>query len=337
LTQGTHGLPLIGGGDWNDGMNLVGAHGQGESVWLAFFLYEILTRFSVLARAKGDVTFAGICDAKAAELKLNLEQHAWDGEWYRRAYFDNGDPLGAASNSECQIDSLPQSWAVLSGAGDSRRSRQAMQAVDERLVRRTKGLIQLFDPPFDKSPLDPGYIKGYPPGIRENGGQYTHAAIWTIMAFAKLGDAEKAWELLSLINPIHHGDTPSRIAQYKVEPYVAAADVYAVSPHTGRGGWTWYTGSASWMYRLMVESLLGLQLKVDKLRVNPCVPAEWNSFIVHYRYRETVYHITVELLASSELRQHIVLDGVELSELEIPLRDDHLDHQVIIRQVRKQG
>ena len=337
LTQGTHGLPLIGGGDWNDGMNLVGEHGKGESVWLAFFLYEILTRFSVLARAKGDVTFAGMCDAKAAELKLNLEQHAWDGEWYRRAYFDNGDPLGAASNSECQIDSLPQSWAVLSGAGDSRRSRQAMQAVDERLVRRTDGLIQLFDPPFDKSPLDPGYIKGYPPGIRENGGQYTHAAIWTIMAFAKLGDAKKAWELLSLINPIHHGDTPSRIAQYKVEPYVAAADVYAVSPHTGRGGWTWYTGSASWMYRLMVESLLGLQLKVDKLRVNPCVPAEWNSFIVHYRYRETVYHITVELLASSELRPHIVLDGVELSALEIPLQDDHRDHQVLVRQVRQRG
>jgi cellobiose phosphorylase len=337
LTQGTHGLPLIGGGDWNDGMNLVGEHGKGESVWLAFFLYEILTRFSVLARAKGDVTFAGMCDAKAAELKLNLEQHAWDGEWYRRAYFDNGDPLGAASNSECQIDSLPQSWAVLSGAGDSRRSRQAMQAVDERLVRRTDGLIQLFDPPFDKSPLDPGYIKGYPPGIRENGGQYTHAAIWTIMAFAKLGDAKKAWELLSLINPIHHGDTPSRIAQYKVEPYVAAADVYAVSPHTGRGGWTWYTGSASWMYRLMVESLLGLQLKVDKLRVNPCVPAEWNSFIVHYRYRETVYHITVELLASTELRPHIVLDGVELSALEIPLQDDHRDHQVLVRQVRQRG
>lgn len=337
LTRGTHGLPLIGGGDWNDGMNLVGEHGEGESVWLAFFLYEILTRFSVLARSKGDVTFAGMCDVKAAELKLNIEQHAWDGEWYRRAYFDNGDPLGTAINSECQIDSLPQSWAVLSGAGDSRRSRQAMQSVDERLVRRTEGLIQLFDPPFDKSPLDPGYIKGYPPGIRENGGQYTHAAIWMVMAFAKLGDAAKAWELLSLINPIHHGDTPDRIAKYKVEPYVAAADVYAVSPHTGRGGWTWYTGSASWMYRLMVESLLGLQLKVDTLRVNPCVPPEWDSFMVHYRYRETVYHITVEFLASSELRQQIVLDGVELSEMEIPLRDDHRDHQVIIRQVRHRG
>jgi cellobiose phosphorylase len=334
LTQGPHGLPLIGGGDWNDGMNLVGEHGQGESVWLAFFLYEILTRFSGLARAKGDVTFAEKCDTAAAELKRNIELHAWDGEWYRRAYFDNGDPLGAAMNSECQIDSLPQSWAVLSGAGDARRSRRAMQSVDERLVRRTDGLIQLFDPPFDKSRVDPGYIKGYLPGVRENGGQYTHAAIWTVMAFAKLGDVEKAWELLSLINPIHHGDTPDQIAKYKVEPYVVAADVYAVAPHTGRGGWTWYTGSASWMYRLLVESLLGLQLQVDKLRVLPCVPREWASFVVHYRYRETVYHITVELLESAEMRQHIVLDGVELGEMEIPLRDDRRDHQVIVRQMR---
>jgi cellobiose phosphorylase len=237
-------------------------------------------------------------------------------------------------NSECQIDSLPQSWAVLSGAGDARRSRRAMQSVDERLVRRTDGLIQLFDPPFDKSRVDPGYIKGYLPGVRENGGQYTHAAIWTVMAFAKLGDVEKAWELLSLINPIHHGDTPDQIAKYKVEPYVVAADVYAVAPHTGRGGWTWYTGSASWMYRLLVESLLGLQLQVDKLRVLPCVPREWASFVVHYRYRETVYHITVELLESAEMRQHIVLDGVELGEMEIPLRDDRRDHQVIVRQMR---
>jgi cellobiose phosphorylase len=209
-----------------------------------------------------------------------------------------------------------------------------MQSVDERLVRRTDGLIQLFDPPFDKSRVDPGYIKGYLPGVRENGGQYTHAAIWTVMAFAKLGDVEKAWELLSLINPIHHGDTPDQIAKYKVEPYVVAADVYAVAPHTGRGGWTWYTGSASWMYRLLVESLLGLQLQVDKLRVLPCVPREWASFVVHYRYRETVYHITVELLESAEMRQHIVLDGVELGEMEIPLRDDRRDHQVIVRQMR---
>ena len=335
LTQGPHGLPLIGGGDWNDGMNLVGEHGQGESVWLAFFLYEVLTRFSVLAQSKGDVTFAEKCGTEAAQLKLNIEQHAWDGEWYRRAYFDNGDPLGAAINPECQIDSLPQSWAVLSGAGDARRSRKAMQSVDQRLVRRAEGLIQLFAPPFDESPLDPGYIKGYLPGVRENGGQYTHAAIWTVMAFAKLGDARKAWELFSLINPIHHGETPDQIAKYKVEPYVMAADVYAVSPHTGRGGWTWYTGSASWMYRLLVESLLGLQLDGGKLRLTPCVPPEWESFIVHYRFRETVYHITVELLESSETSQHIVLDGVDLMETEIPLQDDHREHQVIIRQVRQ--
>jgi cyclic beta-1,2-glucan synthetase len=330
LTHGPHGLPLIGGGDWNDGMNLVGEQGQGESVWLAFFLYEILQRFSVLARSKGDVAFAEKCDTEAAELKLNIEQHAWDGEWYRRAYFDNGDPLGAAINSECQIDSLPQSWAVLSGAGDARRSRQAMQSVDERLVRRTEGLIQLFDPPFDKSPLDPGYIKGYLPGVRENGGQYTHAAIWTVMAFAKLGDADKAWELFSLINPIHHSSTPSQIAKYKVEPYVAAADVYAVPPHTGRGGWTWYTGSASWMYRLITESLLGLHLQVDTLRVTPCMPDSWNSFQIHYRYRETVYHITVLAVDSASQPFRVLLDGVELSTREIPLQDDRRDHRVEI-------
>ena len=328
LSFGAHGLPLIGCGDWNDGMNLVGEKGQGESVWLAFFLYEVLETFSKLARLRGDLVFADRCDTEAIRLRENIEQQGWDGEWYRRAYFDNGEPLGSSTNAECQIDSLPQSWSVLSGAGDPARSQLAMDAVDRRLVSRDNGLIRLFDPPFDKSDLDPGYIKGYVPGVRENGGQYTHAAIWTAMAFAKLGDRRRAWELLALINPINHGSTSQQIATYKVEPYVVAADVYSVVPHTGRGGWTWYTGSASWMYRLMIESLLGLQLEVDKLRFKPCIPVEWKSFLVHYRYRETFYHITVRQSERCEGVPTIVLDGVSQDGGSISLTNDHQHHQV---------
>ena len=261
LTSGQHGLPLMGSGDWNDGMNKVGEHGKGESVWLGFFLYEVLTRFAEVARIRGDLPFAERCRSEAARVREHIEENGWDGEWYRRAYFDDGSPLGSASNPECQIDSIAQSWSVLSGAGDAKRSRMAMGAVDTRLVRRKDALVQLLDPPFDKSDLDPGYIKGYVPGVRENGGQYTHAAIWAAMAFATLGDSRRAWELLAMINPVNHAATPEAIAVYKVEPYVVAADVYALSPHTGRGGWTWYTGSAGWMYRLIVESLLGLQAR----------------------------------------------------------------------------
>lgn len=328
LSFGIHGLPLIGCGDWNDGMNLVGEKGQGESVWLAFFLYEVLEKFSKLARLRGDMTFAERCDNEAIRLRENIEQTGWDGEWYRRAYFDNGEPLGSSANAECQIDALPQSWSVLSGAGDPSRSQLAMEAVDRRLVRRDTQLIQLFDPPFDKSTLDPGYIKGYVPGVRENGGQYTHAAIWTVMAFAKLGDHRRAWELFSLINPIHHGSTAQQIAIYKVEPYVVAADVYAVAPHVGRGGWTWYTGSASWMYRLIVESLLGLQLETDKLSFHPCIPIEWKMFKLHYRYRETVYHITVTRSDRNEGVQRITQDGVVQEGCFITLTNDLKHHEV---------
>ncbi len=325
---GEHGLPLIGCGDWNDGMNLVGEEGKGESVWLAFFLTDILRQFAELAGKRGDLPFAERCETEAARLRENIEQSAWDGEWYRRAYFDNGQPLGAAANSECQIDSLPQSWSVLSGANNPERSRLAMDAVDRRLVRRDSSLIQLFDPPFDKSELDPGYIKGYVPGVRENGGQYTHAAIWTVMAFAEMGDHRRAWELFSMINPVNHGSSPRRIATYKVEPYVVAADVYAVAPHTGRGGWTWYTGSASWMYRLILESLLGLHLDIDKLRFTPCLPADWKSFKLHYRYRETLFHITVLQPEPSRTVKRITLDGVVHSGEFIPLCDDRQQHQV---------
>jgi cellobiose phosphorylase len=332
LMFGEHGLPLIGSGDWNDGMNIVGAHGKGESIWLGFFLYEVLMRFSEIARLRGDTSFVERCRQEAAQVRRNIEQHGWDGEWYRRAYFDDGSPLGSASNAECQIDSIAQSWSVLSGAGDAERSRMAMEAVDKRLVRRDHALIQLLDPPFDKSTLNPGYIKGYVPGVRENGGQYTHGAIWAAMAYAALGDSRRAWELTAMINPVNHTGSAEAIATYKVEPYVVAADVYAVSPHTGRGGWTWYTGSAGWMYRLIVESLLGLKLEVDKLRFAPCFPADWETFKLHYRYRETVYHIIVlQTHAGADNKTRVTVDGVEQQDNVIPLVDDHQEHSVEVR------
>lgn len=329
LRFGEQGLPLMGCGDWNDGMNLVGNQGRGESVWLGFFLYDVLTQFAELADAHLDPLFSERCLAQARELKQNIENHAWDGEWYRRAYFDNGEPLGSKTNLECKIDSLPQSWSVISGAGDPLRSHQAMLSVDQKLVRRDAGLIQLFDPPFDKSMLNPGYIRGYIPGVRENGGQYTHGAIWAAMAFALLGESERAWELCSLLNPVHHGGTPEQIAIYKVEPYVIAADVYAMPPHTGRGGWTWYTGSAGWMYRLLVETLLGVNIEGNQLRLIPQLPKSWISYKIHYRYRQTVYHITVVRLgADSTPGNQIVLDGVALDSKTIPLVDDQNEHFV---------
>jgi cellobiose phosphorylase len=331
ISLGEHGLPLIGSGDWNDGMNVVGEHGKGESVWLGFFLYEVLMRFTEIARVHGDLPFVERCQREAAQLRQNIEQNGWDGEWYRRAYFDDGSPLGSASNPECQIDSIAQSWSVLSGAGDAKHSRMAMEAVDKRLVRRDHALIQLLDPPFDKSNLNPGYIKGYVPGVRENGGQYTHGAIWAAMAFAALGDSRRAWELLAMINPVNHARSPEGIATYKVEPYVVAADVYALSPHIGRGGWTWYTGSAGWMYRLIVESLLGLRLEVDKLYFAPCLPADWEAFKVHYRYRETIYHITVLQTRAGNGETSVTVDGVERQDKTIPLVDDRQDHSVEVQ------
>ena len=329
LKFGEHGLPLIGSGDWNDGMNMVGKDGKGESVWLAFFLYEVLMRFIEVARRHGDLAFAERCEAEAGTLSRNIEQHGWDGEWYLRAFFDDGAPLGSAHNPECRIDSIAQSWSVLSGAGSATRSRMAMDAVDKYLVRRDDALVQLLDPPFDKSELNPGYIKGYVPGVRENGGQYTHAAIWAAMAFAAMGDSRRAWEILTMINPVNHGGSAQGIGTYKAEPYVVAADVYAVPPHTGRGGWTWYTGSAGWMYRLIVESLLGLRLEVDKLHVEPCLPVDWEGFTVHYRYRETTYHIKVVQKKTGEKRAAAVTaDGVEQEGKAIPLIDDGQEHVV---------
>jgi cyclic beta-1,2-glucan synthetase len=320
-------------------MNLVGQRGKGESVWLGFFLHQVLAQFAPLARLENDTLFAERCESEAARLRRNIEQHGWDGGWYRRAYFDDGTPLGSSGNAECQIDSIAQSWSVLSGASTPERSRQAMDALDERLVRRDHALIQLLDPPFDSSELDPGYIRGYVPGVRENGGQYTHAAIWAAMAFAALGDAARAWELMGMINPVRHGDSPGRTAVYKVEPYVAAADVYALAPHTGRGGWTWYTGSAGWMYRLIVESLLGLRLTADpkssRLHFEPCLPGNWQGYKLRYRYRQTVYHINVRQSSGAQAGMAISVDGVVQAEPAILLVDDRREHQVDVNlQVR---
>ncbi len=343
LRFGAHGLPLMGGGDWNDGMNLVGMQGRGESVWLGFFLCTVLRQFAELARGRGDTAFADFCLAQAQQLRHNIDAHAWDGAWYRRAWFDDGTPLGSAGSAECQIDSISQSWSVLSQVGpsgaagsvSSARSLLAMESVDQRLVRRDSQLVQLLDPPFDKSAVDPGYIRGYVPGVRENGGQYTHGAIWAAMAFAALGDRERAWELLTMINPANHARSPEGIATYKVEPYVVAADVYAVAPHIGRGGWSWYTGSAGWMYRLIMESLLGLRLEADQLHLAPCLPADWQAFKLHYRYRETVYHVAVTQEVVCDAAQaeamRMTVDGVERPDQTIQLVDDRRDHAVEIR------
>lgn len=323
---GERGLPLIGTGDWNDGMNRVGEAGRGESVWLGFFLYDTLQRFVEVARARDDGVFAEYCLEQAERLRENIEAHAWDGQWYRRAWFDDGSPLGSTTSDECRIDSISQSWSVLSGAADPARAKQAMASLDQHLVRREAGLIQLLDPPFDKTPKDPGYIRGYVPGVRENGGQYTHAAVWAAMAFAHRGDATRAWELARMINPIHHAQDAEATAIYKVEPYVLAADVYGVAPHVGRGGWTWYTGSAGWMYRLLTESLLGLQRLGDELLLTPCLPADWPGYTLRYRFGASLYAIQVSQHDAGPMR--VEVDGVALPGPRIPLVDDGSVHHV---------
>jgi len=332
--RGVHGLPLMEAGDWNDGMNMVGYKGQGESVWLAFFLYAVLTSFSETARLHGDARFAEKCLMDATVLKSATETAGWDGQWYIRAWFDDGEPLGSSVNQECKIDSIAQSWSVLSGAGEPTHSLLAMKSLNTMLVRREQGLIQLLDPPFDSSERNPGYIKGYVPGIRENGGQYTHAAIWAAMAFTHLKDATTAWDLVNIINPIRHGDSPEKIAKYKADPYVMSADVYSVSPHSGRGGWTWYTGSAGWMYRLITESLLGLTIEGATARVLPCIPDDWKEFKMHYRYLDTIYQINVSRISTNTMEgnnsERVIVDGQEQNDSLIHLADDHVEHNVEI-------
>jgi cyclic beta-1,2-glucan synthetase len=329
LRFGEHGLPLMGCGDWNDGMDLVGRGGKGESVWLGWFLYRVLLQFAELARTREDPAFALTCDDQAERLRRNIEAHAWDGEWYRRAYFDDGTPLGSAASQECRIDAISQSWAVLSGGGDPVRARSAMAAVDKLLVMPEARLVKLLAPPFDTSSLEPGYIKGYGPGVRENGGQYTHAAVWTAMARAVMGDTDRAWELFAMLNPIHHAGDPAAAASYKVEPYVMAGDIHAAPFDLGRGGWTWYTGASGWMYRLIVETLLGLNLESDRLRFDPHVPEGWESYIVHYRHGASVFHIRFKRVqggASGVLR--VITDGVEQPAASLPLVDDGREHDV---------
>ncbi len=334
MRYGAHGLPLMGTGDWNDGMNEVGHQGRGESVWLGFFFCEVLKQFAVLARRHDDEPFARRCDTEREQLSGRLEATAWDGDWYRRAYFDDGSALGSKDSAECQIDSIAQSWAVLSGVGAPQRTQRAMEAVAARLVRPEAGLVQLLDPPFDRRGPNPGYIAGYVPGVRENGGQYTHSAVWATMAFAALGDAPRAWWLMDLINPLHHGRTPEEVAAYKVEPYVVAADVYSVAPHTGRGGWSWYTGSAGWMYRLIVESLLGLRLEIDnngaRLHLHPCMPAHWPGFSAAYRFRDTHYHVQVERADTAQ----VSVDGVACADDAVALVNDGGTHAVRVRIAR---
>ncbi len=324
---GTHGLPLMGSGDWNDGMNLVGVQGKGESVWLAFFLFSVLKKIIPLAHLRGDAEFEDICERESKRLSTAINSQTWDGEWYQRAYFDDGSILGSSQNQECKIDTTVQCWSVLSGAGTPERSHQAMESLGRLLVDSDNNLIRLLAPPFDKSAQEPGYIKGYVPGVRENGGQYTHAAIWAVMAFAKLGQSQRVEELLQMINPINHGSTREKIERYLVEPYVMAADIYGSEPHTGRGGWTWYTGSASWMYRLIIESVLGLHLEVNRLTFKPCIPPQWDYFKIHYRFKETVYHLAFhQVTPGGALR--VVIDGVQQPEAQVTLTDDQIEHLV---------
>jgi cyclic beta-1,2-glucan synthetase len=327
LVFGENGLPLIGTGDWNDGYDKIGKDGKGESVWLAFFLYDILTEFENIAALQKDIPFAGECKKQAVVLKDNIHKNAWDGKWYKRAWFDDGTPIGSSSNEECKIDSIAQSWSVLSGAGEKENAITAMESAYEKLVFKDSKIIKLLDPPFDKSDLNPGYIKGYVPGVRENGGQYTHAAIWLIMAFAEMGENKRVWELLDMINPVNLSKTAEAISIYKVEPYVLAADVYANVQHNGRGGWTWYTGSAGWMYRLIIEYFLGLKQAGNKLSFAPRIPEEWESFKMSYCFKTTTYNITVKQLKTAG-EMSITDNGVLQEDKTITLENDGVEHTV---------
>jgi cyclic beta-1,2-glucan synthetase len=329
-TTGPHGLPLIAIGDWNDGMNRVGVEGRGESVWLGWFLTATLRAFATIAAVRGDGDAAADLHAKAEAYASAVEKHGWDGEWYRRAYFDDGTPLGSSQNEECRIDSIAQSWSVISGAGDPERRRTAMRSLETHLVREDEGLILLLTPPFDKSPMDPGYIKGYLPGVRENGAQYTHAALWAVQATALLGNSDRALTLYQMINPLTRTRDAAAVATYKVEPYVVAADVYTAEGQHGRGGWTWYTGSASWMYRVGLETILGFTKRGDTLRIEPRAPAHWKEYAIEYRFGTSVYAIVVRSAGASAGDLRVTVDGRVLDGLEVALVDDGRRHDVVV-------
>ena len=333
LARGRHSLPLIGTGDWNDGMNRVGAEGEGESVWLGWFLHAVLMAFAPLADRRDEAARATAWRAHARALSVSLEREAWDGGWYRRGWFDDGTPLGSSTNEDCRIDSIVQSWAVLSGAADAMRAADAMAAVDRELIHADDGLALLFAPPFDKAPVDPGYIKGYPPGIRENGGHYTHAALWSVMAFAALGEGDKAACLFSLLNPINHARTRTDVHRYKVEPYVVAADIYSITPHVGRGGWTWYTGSAGWMQRAGVENILGLRVEGATLHIDPCIPQLWPGFEITLRHGSAHYEIQVDnpgRISRGVVAASLDSRAIANRPLRLPLEDDGITHLIRI-------
>jgi cyclic beta-1,2-glucan synthetase len=335
-TTGAHGLPLIGSGDWNDGMNRVGIEGRGESVWLAWFLITTLRHFAAHARNQGDHETASVFEQKATAYAEAVEREAWDGEWSRRAYFDDGTPLGSSGRTECRIDSIAQSWSVISGAGRPERQARAMQSLDEQLVRRDARLIMLLTPPFDKTPEDPGYIKGYLPGVRENGAQYTHAALWAVLATALQDGGDHAFDLFQMLNPFTHTSTAENVARYQTEPYVVAADVYTAEGHLGRGGWTWYTGSASWMYRVGLEAILGFTKRGNTLGIRPCVPAGWPEFRITYRFGESTY--IIQVIEPGRIREgqgEITVDGEPVEGQVITLSGAGGEHTVIIRPRRQ--
>jgi cellobiose phosphorylase len=326
---GPHGLPLIGGGDWNDGLNRVGIGGKGESVWLAWFQICVLKDFAELLELRDGATEAAECHTRAESMAKTIDAEAWDGAWYRRGYFDDGTPLGSKDSVEARIDSLPQSWAAISGAGDRARADTALRSLEENLVRESERMILLFTPPFDKTPQDVGYIKGYPPGVRENGGQYTHGAAWVALAFARQGDGDKAVSLLRMLNPIEHARAEKDFHRYKVEPYVVAADVYALKNQVGRGGWTWYTGAAGWIYRVWLEEVLGFKLRGDTLTLDPVIPKAWPGFRIRYRYKSTAYEIAVENPSHvSRGVASVELDGVRVSSQTLRLDDDKQPHVI---------
>ena len=321
LNFGENGLPKIGSGDWNDGFSTVGNKGKGESVWLGFFLYYILNKFISICHEKGEEELAQKYEKIKMNLKKALNSNGWDGRWFRRAFIDDGNVLGSMENDECRIDSIAQSWSIISGAGDNDKKYISMESLENHLVDRENGIIKLLDPPFEKGKLEPGYIKGYLPGVRENGGQYTHGAIWVIIAEAMLGFGDKAAELYRMINPIEHARTKEASKKYKVEPYVIAADVYGSSNLAGQGGWTWYTGSSSWYYKAGIEYLLGLKVEKGYIRIEPCIPKEWKEYQMQYKWKESIYHIKIKnpegkntgvskvILNEKEVENRIKLDG----------------------------
>ncbi len=336
LTCGVHGLPLMQTGDWNDGMNAVGEEGRGESSWLGWFLLATITAFAPCAEQRGEIERVKRWRDYAASMRDALEL-AWDGQWYRRGYYDDGTPLGSHESEECQIDTIAQSWSVMAGSGNPVHSAQAMASVDRLLVDHPHRIARLFTPPFDHGRENPGYIKGYPPGVRENGGQYTHGAIWSVFAWAKLGDGDRAGELFNMLNPIRHSDTAEAVSRYKVEPYVSCADVYSAGSLIGRGGWTWYSGSAAWLYRAGLEAVLGFQLRGDQLRITPCIPRHWPGFQIIYRHRGQ-QHATTRYEIAVENPNHVCrgvtridLDGAALVATDaIALADDGQTHSLRI-------